>query len=270
MDVERDKEELQKDVEELRDTADAEIAQAKVSRGKAELEEEGLVTQKAGHMQGKANHWALQQEVRKQEARDAREAAQTSQAINSYNQQGFDLQQRQVEEAQKELGNTSMLSVKAMGQKGSPASPPTSLQGHGVAAAVGLDAPKPPAHEWHHHHHDGGWPAEHCDDYGCYDEYGGYWDEVHGGYYDEHGQYWEPEMKGYWDTTGQYYKKISPNDEAGSAEAWFQKCGQIRIPPSIIASRRAASEAYWSFDRSLALAERAVSDALTSARLKGE
>ena len=35
-------------------------------------------------------------------------------------------------------------------------------------------------------------------------------------------------------------------------QEWFEKCGQIRIPPSIIATRRAASEAYWDFDRCLA------------------
>lgn len=32
-------------------------------------------------------------------------------------------------------------------------------------------------------------------------------------------------------------------------QEWFKQCGQIRIPPSIVATRRAASEAYWDFDR---------------------
>eukprot|EP00435_Cladocopium_sp_Y103_P040952 s3211_g11.t1 len=131
----------------------------------------------------------------------------------------------------------------------------------------------------------------------------GYWDHIHGGYYDEYGRYWEEGWGGYYDTDGtretmtllcytslfSYLTRVAPcradprhgleTEEGGqcgglddmkSWKDWFEKCGQIRIPPSIIATRRAASEAYWDFDRSLAVAERAVDNALTSARMKGE
>ncbi|CAE7210719.1 unnamed protein product [Symbiodinium pilosum] len=104
MDDERDKEEVQEDVEELRTIADEEKAQAKAAMKQAELNEEDLVVQKTGHMQGKVDHWAFEQAMHKQDAADAQTDAQTVQAVNAYNQQGGDLQQQQVEEAQKELG----------------------------------------------------------------------------------------------------------------------------------------------------------------------
>lgn len=274
MDIERDKEEVQEDVEELRDVADQEKARANATHQHAEQTQEGTVVQNMGHMQGKVDQWAIQQELMKQNSMEASADAQAAQAVNAYNQQGGGLQEKQMAQVKKELGplGTFMLEIKpdasgVTSQRGHA----TSLQGHGVAAAVGLGPDPAPSH--HHHHHRGGdhHPTEHCDEHGCDDDYGGYWDEDHGGYWDEKGQYWEEGMKGYWDPQGQYYQDDDQdNDTASAWEAWFQKCGQIRMPASVIASRRAASEAYWSFDRSLALAEKAVSDALTSARLTGE
>eukprot|EP00439_Symbiodinium_sp_Y106_P020338 s2767_g2.t1 len=253
MDDERDKEEVQEDVEDLRDVADQEKARAKATYQQAQQEQEGTVVQNMGHMQGKVDHWAIQQELMKQNSMEANADAQAAQAVNAYNQQGGGLQEKQMAQVKKDLGplGTFMLEIKpdASGVT-SPHGHATSLQGHGVAAAAGLGPDPAPSH--HHHHHRGGdhHATEHCDEHGCDDDYGGYWDEDYGGYWDEKGQYWEEGMKGYWDPQGQYYQDDDQDKDTASAwEAWFQKCGQIRIPASIIASRRAASEAYWSFDR---------------------
>ncbi|OLQ14437.1 hypothetical protein AK812_SmicGene1416 [Symbiodinium microadriaticum] len=215
--------------QELRDVADQEKARANATHQHAEQTQEGTVVQNMGHMQGKVDQWAIQQELMKQNSMEASADAQAAQAVNAYNQQGGGLQEKQMAQVKKELGplGTFMLEIKP------DASGVTSQRGHATSLQGG-------------DHH----PTEHCDEHGCDDDYGGYWDEDHGGYWDEKGQYWEEGMKGYWDPQGQYYQDDDQdNDTASAWEAWFQKCGQIRMPASVIASRRAASEAYWSFDR---------------------
>ncbi|CAJ1412254.1 unnamed protein product [Effrenium voratum] len=262
---ERDAEEVNNDVEAIKEETDRARKAAKANEDRLELDKQDEVSQNMGHMQGKVDSYAMEQELQHQDMVDAQTNAQTNQAINNYNQQGGDLQQRQMEEIHKEMPSAMLESKDSGGAKVA-----TSMS---LAGDLHLDeaANPQPHHLDHHGHHYGPSHSEHCDEFGCYDEYGGYWDESSGGYYDENGQYWDEGMKSYWDQEGGYYKKNTDNnDELNGYVEWFKKCGQIRVPASIIASRRAASEAYWTFDRSLAVAEKAVSDALTSARLKGE
>eukprot|EP00913_Durusdinium_trenchii_P011058 g10381.t1 len=196
--------------EAIRAETDRARQQVQKNASEAELAQESIVMQDVGHMQGKADRWALEQEMQQQDRRDALVDSQAMQQVNGYNQQGADFQQRQMEEVTKEM-------------KQLPSS--------------------------------------------------SYWDDIHGGYWDEYGRYWEEGWGGYWDPDGTYYVKDDAQEakeDASSLQEWFKQCGQIRIPPSIVATRRAASEAYWDFDRSLAVAEKAVDDALTSARMKGE
>lgn len=274
----QDDEQMETDLQALRTKTEQAHQNAKAKEQEAEEAQESMVMQDVGHMQGKADRWALEQAMQEQDHRDAVENSEVKRAVNGYNQQGANLQQRQMEEAQKEMARmaSSSLEIDVPKDAGSAGATPTSMEP--LAQSVGLEGSGGVAneghHHHHHHHHDGDdWSHGHCDEGGCWDEYGGYWDHIHGGYYDEYGRYWEEDWGGYYDTDGTYYKKednVEAVDEMMSWKEWFEKCGQIRIPPSIIATRRAASEAYWDFDRSLAVAERAVDNALTSARMKGE
>lgn len=276
MQDQRDDEQLENDLQELRTKTEQAHQNAKAKEQEAEEAQESMVMQDIGHMQGKADRWALEQAMQEQDHRDAVENSQVSRAVNGYNQQGANLQQRQIEEAQKEMAQmaSSSLEIKDVPKDAGSGATATSMEA--LAQSVGLEGgvdPEAHHHHHHHHHHGDDWSHGHCDQGGCWDEYGGYWDHIHGGYYDEYGRYWEEGFGGYYDTDGTYYEKednVEGVDEMMSWKEWFEKCGQIRIPPSIIATRRAASEAYWDFDRSLAVAERAVDNALTSARMKGE
>ena len=69
----------------------------------------------------------------------------------------------------------------------------------------------------------GDWSG-HCDAGGCWDEYGGYWDEIHGGYYDEYGRYWEEGWGGYYDTDGTYYKSLG--NSRGNSRANRENSGR--------------------------------------------
>ncbi|CAK9062579.1 unnamed protein product [Durusdinium trenchii] len=276
---EQDAQEVDNDLEAIRAETDRARQQVQKNASEAELAQESIVMQDVGHMQGKADRWALEQEMQQQDRRDALVDSQAMQQVNGYNQQGADFQQRQMEEVTKEMKQLPSSSLELKASKDASRGAPTSLQS--LAKSIDLEGPEgqnptQQSHHHHHHHHHGGaheaW-HNHCDDGGCYDEYGGYWDDIHGGYWDEYGRYWEEGWGGYWDPDGTYYVKDDAQEakeDASSLQEWFKQCGQIRIPPSIVATRRAASEAYWDFDRSLAVAEKAVDDALTSARMKGE
>merc|ERR1712217_189519 len=59
-----------------------------------------------------------------------------------------------------------------------------------------------------------------------------------------------------------------PKDDEASNEPDID-CDQFRVPPSISVARRAASEAYWAFDKALNVAERKVGEALDAAIVRG-
>ncbi|CAL1131392.1 unnamed protein product, partial [Cladocopium goreaui] len=233
----QDDEQMETDLQALRSKTEQAHQNAKAKEQEAEEAQESMVMQDVGHMQGKADRWALEQAMQEQDHRDAVENSEVKRAVNGYNQQGANLQQRQMEEAQKEMARmaSSTLEIdvpKDAGSAGLADAADSMLSGKFFARPQ----------DWL------------LGSYSC-------------GYYDEYGRYWEEDWGGYYDTDGTYYKKedhVEAVDEMMSWKEWFEKCGQIRIPPSIIATRRAASEAYWDFDRSLAVAERAVDNALTS------
>jgi len=277
---ERDAEQLDDDLQAISAKTKLARQQAEAKKEETELAQESMVMQDVGHMQGKADRWALNQAMQEQDRRDAMENSKVTRAVNGYNQQGADFQQRQMEEVQKEMSHLSSSSLQIkdtnLSEDGSSAGAPKVSTSMTLAQNVGVEAANEATGPSHHHHRQGGddWSGYYCDAGGCWDQYGGYW-KNEGGYVDEHGRLWQKDWEGYWDTdeNSTYYEKednVDAVDDTKSWKDWFEKCGQIRIPPSIIATRRAASEAYWDFDRSLAVAEKAVDNALTAARLKGE
>ncbi|CAK9115273.1 unnamed protein product [Durusdinium trenchii] len=61
-------------------------------------------------------------------------------------------------------------------------------------------------------------------------------------------------------------------EQAREAEDWgdfFRECGEFRIPPTVLAARRAANEAYWAFDRAMQVAEKKVGRAIQHSVLRG-
>ncbi|CAJ1354489.1 unnamed protein product [Effrenium voratum] len=61
-------------------------------------------------------------------------------------------------------------------------------------------------------------------------------------------------------------------EQAEEVEDWgdfFRECGEFRIPPTVLAARRAANEAYWAFDKAMGVAERKVGKAIQHSLLRG-
>eukprot|EP00434_Breviolum_minutum_P017240 symbB.v1.2.015219.t1/scaffold1115.1/size137032/4 len=96
---ERDAEQLDDDLQAISAKTKLARQQAKAKKEETELAQESMVMQDVGHMQGKADRWALNQAMQEQDRRDAMENSQVTRAVNGYNQQGADFQQRQMEEA---------------------------------------------------------------------------------------------------------------------------------------------------------------------------
>lgn len=61
-------------------------------------------------------------------------------------------------------------------------------------------------------------------------------------------------------------------EQAKEVENWgdfFRECGEFRIPPTVLAARRAANEAYWAFDRAMHVAEKKVGRAIQHSLIRG-
>merc|ERR1711972_1179902 len=66
--------------------------------------------------------------------------------------------------------------------------------------------------------------------------------------------------------TGEEEDELKDEEAANEPDI---NCDEFRVPPSILVARRAASEAYWAFDKALSVAERKVGEALDAAIVRG-